>query len=47
MVQLGYRPNRIGISTSIAGVDFEGCWEQRTEIMLDSMAVPFIGLEEC
>ena len=45
VVQPGYPPNRIDILTSIAGVDFEGCWEQRTEIMLDSMAVPFIGLE--
>ena len=46
VVQLGSPPNRIDISTSIAGVDFEGCWEQRTEVLLDSMAVPFIGLED-
>ena len=46
VVQLGYPPNRIGIMTSIAGVDFEGCWERRTEFLLDSVAVPFIGIED-
>ena len=46
VVQLGYPPNRIDILTSIAGVDFEGCWERRVEIRLDSLAVPFIGLED-
>ena len=46
VVQLGYPPNRIDIMTSIAGVDFEGCWERRTEILLDSVAVPFIGAED-
>ena len=46
MVQLGYPPNRIGILTSIAGVDFEGCWERRTEVLLDSPAIPFIGFED-
>ena len=46
VVQLGYPPNRIDILTSIAGVDFEGCWERRTEVVLDSLTVPFIGLED-
>ena len=46
MVQLGYPPNRIGILTSIAGVDFDECWGRRTEVLLDSLAVPFIGLED-
>ena len=46
VVQLGYPPNRIDILTSIAGVDFESCWDRRAEITLDSLAVPFIGLED-
>ncbi len=46
VVQLGYPPNRIDILTSIAGVDFESCWDRRAEILLDSLAVPFIGLED-
>ena len=45
VVQLGYPPNRIDIMTTIAGVDFEGCWERRTEVLVDSLAVPFIDLE--
>lgn len=46
VVQLGYPPNRIDILTSIAGVDFESCWDRRADIVLDSLAVPFIGLED-
>ena len=46
VVQLGSPPNRIAILTSIAGVDFGGCWERRTEVLLDSVAVPFIGLDD-
>lgn len=46
VVQLGYPPNRIDILTSIAGVDFESCWDRRAEILLDSLAVPFIGLDD-
>ncbi|MCY4194703.1 MAG: hypothetical protein OXF04_10505 [bacterium] len=46
VVQLGYPPNRIDIMTSIDGVEFESCWDRRTEIVLDSLAVPFIGLED-
>ncbi len=46
VVQLGYPPNRIDIMTSIDGVEFENCWDRRAEIVLDSLAVPFIGLED-
>lgn len=46
VIQLGYPPSRIDIMTSIAGVDFEGCWARKTEVMLDSVAVPFIGVED-
>lgn len=46
VVQLGYPPNRIDILTGIAGVDFEECWERRAEIVLDGLAVPFIGFDD-
>ncbi len=26
--------------------DFDECWGRRTEVLLDSLAVPFIGLED-
>ena len=45
-VQLGRPPNRIDILTSIAGVDFESCWERRKEYPMGSLAVPLIGLED-
>ena len=46
LLQLGYPPNRIDVLTGIAGVDFETCWDRRAEILLDSLKVPFIGLED-
>ena len=46
VVHLGNPPNRIDVLTSIAGVDFESCWDRRAEISLDSLAVPFIGLDD-
>ena len=46
VIQLGYPPNQIDILTGIDGGDFESCWERRVEIPLDSLPVPFIGLED-
>lgn len=46
VAQLGYPLNQIAILTSIAGVDFESCWDRRAEILLNSLAVPFIGLDD-
>lgn len=46
VVQLGTPPNRIDILTSVSGVDFEACWDRRVEVMLDSIEVPFIGLDD-
>lgn len=46
VVQLGTPPNRIDILTSVSGVDFETCWSRRVEIKLDSLEVPFIGLDD-
>ena len=46
VVQLGHPPNRIDILTGLDGGDFEACWERRAEIVLDSLAVPFIGFDD-
>ncbi len=45
VIQLGYPPNRIDLLTSPSGVDFDTCWEDRLEIDMDGLTVPFIGLE--
>lgn len=47
VIQLGYPPNRVDLLTTPSGVDFEGCWPGRMQVVLDGGAsVPFIGIEE-
>ncbi|HEX3744767.1 MAG TPA: hypothetical protein VHW09_12580 [Bryobacteraceae bacterium] len=46
IVQLGVKPNRIDVLTSIAGVSFEEAWATRVAGSLDSIPVSFIGREE-
>ena len=44
VVQLGYPPNRVDLLTSPSGVTFEECWQERVELRLDELVVPFIGI---
>jgi hypothetical protein len=44
-VQLGVKPNRIDLITSIAGVTFEEAWASRVNGTLDGLAVAYIGRE--
>ncbi len=46
ILQLGVKPNRIDIITSIAGVSFEEAWASRQAGSIDSVPVSFIGREE-
>lgn len=46
VVQLGYPPFRIDLLTSADGVQFDDCWDERLEIVVDGIPVPFIGLED-
>ncbi len=46
MVQLGYPPVRIDLLTSIDGVEFEGCFNRRVEVVVDGLPVPFIALDD-
>lgn len=46
IVQLGEKPNRIDLITSISGVEFEEAWAHRVSGELDGIAVNFIGREE-
>jgi predicted nucleotidyltransferase len=44
-VQLGYPPNRIDITPSIEGVDFDECYAAKEEVVLAGVKVNFIDLE--
>ena len=46
VIQLGYPPYRIDIITAIDGVEFETAWARRLEVRLDTVTVPFIGLDD-
>jgi len=46
VIQLGYPPLRIDLLTSIDGVEFESCYASRLDVMVDDIAVSFIGLAE-
>jgi hypothetical protein len=46
IIQLGVKPNRVDILTSISGVSFEEAWKSRVEGSLDGIPAQFIGLTE-
>ena len=46
IVQLGYEPYRIDILVDVEGVDFEECFERRTEAELDGTEVKFLSLQD-
>jgi len=41
--QVGVPPRRIGLLTSLDGVDFPAAWHARVEVELDGLAVPVIS----
>ena len=45
VVEIGREPLKIQILTGIDGVTFEECWEDRKEVNLSGMAIPFIGIK--
>jgi hypothetical protein len=45
IIQLGYPPNRIDILTTLVGVDFDACYNDRVEIQIDEIDINFISLE--
>ena len=46
VVQLGFPPKRIDLLTSVDGVDFEGAWERRYEVVIGEATIPFIGVDD-
>jgi hypothetical protein len=45
IIQLGYPPNRIDLITTLPGVEFASCFEQREVVMVDDIPVNFIDRE--
>jgi hypothetical protein len=43
VIQLGVKPNRIDILTSISGMSFEEAWQARSQGSLEGIATHFIG----
>lgn len=44
IIQLGYEPYRIDLLVEVEGIDFEECYERRTEAELDGIEVKFLSL---
>lgn len=46
IIQLGYEPYRIDLLVDVEGIDFEECYERRTEAELDGTEVKFLSLRD-
>lgn len=44
--QVGVEPNRIDLMNDISGVSWDEAWAGRTEIAIEGIRVPVLGLEE-
>jgi hypothetical protein len=45
ILQLGYPPNRIDLLTSVTGLSFEACFNDRVEALLGGIQINFIDLQ--
>lgn len=45
VIQLGYPPSRIDLTTSLTGVSFEDCYPRRLNIEIDGIQLSVIDLE--
>ncbi|MEM6320006.1 MAG: nucleotidyltransferase, partial [Bacteroidota bacterium] len=46
IIQLGYEPYRIDLLVDVEGVNFEECYNRRTEGDLDGVTVKFLSLQD-
>jgi hypothetical protein len=46
MFQIGLPPTRVDFLTSIPGLEFEGSWERRVEVVIGSVVFPVLGLDD-
>jgi predicted nucleotidyltransferase len=44
--QVGVEPNRVDLMNDISGVSWDEAWAGRTEITIEGIRVPVLGLEE-
>ena len=44
VVQLGFPPNRIDIMTSVSGITFDECWQNKKEVEYEAEKINFISL---
>lgn len=44
VVQLGFPPNRIDIMTSVSGINFDECWQNKKEVTFEGEKINFISL---
>ncbi len=45
IIQLGYPPARIDLLTTLAGVEFDECYDARVEVVVDDVVACFIDLD--
>jgi Nucleotidyltransferase of unknown function (DUF6036) len=46
VVQLGRPPARIDLLTSLTGVEFADCWQNKVDVDVDGIALPVISLDD-
>lgn len=46
VVQLGQPPARIDLLTSLTGVEFEQCWRNREELVVNEIVLPVLSLDD-
>jgi hypothetical protein len=45
IIELGYPPNRIDILTTLTGLRFDDCYDQRVEVEIQGVHMDFIDIE--
>ena len=46
IIQIGQPPRRIDVLTGISGLSFAEAWPNRTEHIIEGLAVPFLGRDD-
>ena len=46
IIQLGYEPHRIDLLVEVEGVNFEECYQRRTEVKVEGVEVQFLSLQD-
>lgn len=46
IIRMGFEPMRLGLFTSIPGVDFQDCYPRPVFVKIGTHQIPFIGLED-